>query len=67
MAAELICGQFKFTFYQHATLEKLVDKTIQAVETDEVEGAYGNEPMTTLYFTDGSKFSFVHPSDENDK
>jgi len=41
----------------------LIGKTVSDVEYAEVDGPWGMEPTTTLRFTDGSSFAFVHPVD----
>lgn len=43
-------------------LEDVVGKTIRAIRHTTVEGAYGKEPIVTLYFTDGTCHGFVLPS-----
>lgn len=45
-------------------LPYLVGKTIQAVASTTVPGAYGDEPCILLYFTDGTRYGFVLPQDE---
>jgi hypothetical protein len=51
--------------YRHVSLDHLVGKTVQAVGHDEVEGPYGMEPCTVLFFTDATCHGFVHPPDED--
>jgi hypothetical protein len=43
----------------------LVGKTIARVEFGTVQSNYGDEPCTTLHFTDGTSHGFVHPRDED--
>lgn len=42
----------------------LVGKTIQRISCTTVEGAWGDEPVTLLHFTDGTEHGFVHPTDD---
>lgn len=48
-----------------ASWRSLKGKTIASVGHDSVEGSWGPEPMTVLWFTDGTWFGFVHPADED--
>jgi len=64
---KVVVGERNHKRYQLARHETLINKTIEAVASGGVEGAYGerdrNEPVTILYFTDGTFFYFVHPTD----
>jgi hypothetical protein len=57
----------KIKKYKHVDLNKIVGKTVERVAGENVEGAFGDEPCTMLYFTDGTKHGFVHPSDDDDE
>jgi hypothetical protein len=46
-------------------LQELIGKTISDVKWGETEGAYGLEPIVTLYFTDESSHTFVLPKEED--
>jgi hypothetical protein len=60
---KVVLGERTHKRYQLARHETLIGKAIEAVAAGNVEGAYGNEPATILYFTDGTFFYFVHPMD----
>jgi hypothetical protein len=41
----------------------ITGKTIERVEHGTREGDFGDYPITTLIFTDGTEHVFVHPMD----
>ena len=59
----IIVGQKRHKRYKHGQIDDLVGKTVEAVGITTVDGPYGKEPCTMLFFTDGSKHGFVHPVD----
>jgi hypothetical protein len=50
--------------YRHVQLKDIVGKTVEAIGATRVEGPYGDEPCTMLFFDDGTRYGFVHPQDE---
>ena len=44
--------------------EKVIGKTIEAVQENTVTGCYGNEQKIDILFSDGTKHSFVLPLEE---
>ncbi len=49
--------------YKQVELTSLVGKQVEAVGYGTVEGAWGLEPCTILYFTDKTFHGFVHARD----
>jgi len=49
--------------YKHIPIEDTVGKTVEAVGSTTVDGAFGDEPCTVLLFSDGTMHGFVHPAD----
>lgn len=50
----------------HISVEDAIGKTVERVSTGTVPGAWGDEPVTYLHFTDGTVTGFVHPTDEDE-
>jgi hypothetical protein len=57
--------QVEITYGKLTEQSQLIGKTIEAVGWSSVEGAYGNEPMTVLFFTDKTFAGFIHPQEDN--
>ncbi len=62
MRTKIIAGKKVTKRAKVAPLQALVGKTIAAIGIAAVPSAYGPEPCTVLYFTDGTRHGFVHPS-----
>lgn len=51
--------------YLRVPVEDTVGKTVEAVGLTTVDGAFGDEPCTVLFFSDGTMHGFVHPADDD--
>lgn len=49
----------------HVPLDTIVGKTVVAVGTTTVAGAWGDEPCVVLFFRDGTRHWFVLPADDD--
>lgn len=45
-------------------LESVVGKIVGAVGSGHAEGEYGDEPVTVIFFTDGTYHAFTHPAED---
>jgi hypothetical protein len=51
--------------YDEVSLQNIIGQTVEAVRIGEVDGGYGPEPCTMLYFTNNTRHGFVHPREED--
>jgi hypothetical protein len=62
---KIIAGKLLFdeSTYMAVRVEEIVGKTVEAIGIGSVNGEYGPEPLTALYFTDTTRHCFIHPID----
>jgi hypothetical protein len=60
----LVCGRKRpGKRYRTIGLDELAGKTIEGVTQSRTgQDAFGRKPLTTLYFTDGTRHGFLHPA-----
>lgn len=61
----IVAGKKSRKKYEVASLAEIVGKTVEAVERSTIDSEYGEEPLVSLYFTDGTTHGFVLPREED--
>ncbi len=58
---DVLHGNATHVVYDYVSLEKTLEKRVQAIAATTVDSAYGYEPCTVMLFDDGTYHGFVHP------